>query len=254
MLAGVVGHLATPLTAGITFGFNIRYLAPTLLLGAVLAAVAVGPSAAGRFWLGAIAAVLVGVGATAEHVERVAAWPGATLRGRRRGARRRGGDGGRARCWSAGACSTGAPWWSLAVLAAVAVGWPLQAVHEDGRYAGAGLPPSDVVVTAVRDVSGERVGLFGSVETYPLFGPDLSNDVEMGSPPPPGPGTPCARWRAHLGDRYDVVVISPYGLLPLAVPPPEVFDGDPAAHLLVRDGVHAAYRLDGPLDPTTCPI
>ncbi|HMJ78135.1 MAG TPA: hypothetical protein VK507_19295 [Iamia sp.] len=253
VLAGVVGHLATPLTAGITFGFNIRYLAPTLLLGAVLAAVAVGPSAAGRLWLGAIATVLVGVGATAEHVERVAAWPGATFEAvvvvlvggaataggvvlvRRRLVDRR-------------------ALVVAVVLAAVAVGWPLQAVHEDGRYAGAGLPPSDVVVTAVRDVSGERVGLFGSVETYPLFGPDLSNDVEMGSPPPLGPGTPCARWRAHLGGRYDVVVISPYGLLPLAVPPPEVFDGDPAAHLIVRDGVNAAYRLDAPLDPTTCPL
>ncbi len=262
VLAGVVGHLATPLTAGLSFGFNLRYLAPTLLLGAALVPLAVRPGPVGRVVVGGVAAALVAVGATAPHVERVPAWPGATpeaalvllvgaalvavalaLVARRRVPR----------VLRVGRVGRVALVVVLVVVAGIA-GWPLQDAAEDRRYRAAGLPPTDAIPSALRHVRGERVGLFGSVETYPLFGPDLSNDVEVGTAPPFGPGSDCARWRAHLGDRYDVVVVSRWGFLPLAVPSPAVFAGDPAARLVAGHGDRTVYRLDGPLDPALCPV
>lgn len=254
VLAGVVGHIATPLTGGISFGFNLRYLAPTFLVAAALVPLAVPPGGRGRAVVAASAAGLVVVGATAEHVERTEAWPGATPEA--------------AAVLAAAALATAAavvlvrrvprvPVGAVVaagLLVAVGAGWPAQAVHEDGRYVASGLPPTDAIPAAMREVRDERVVVFGTLETYPMFGPDLSNEVELGTAPPAGSGTECARWRAHLGGRYDVVVVSPWGFTLVPGPPPEVFAGDPAARVLVRDGEHAAYRLDGPLDPTRCPV
>ncbi|HEX7133060.1 MAG TPA: hypothetical protein VF228_10820, partial [Iamia sp.] len=250
VLAGVAGHIATPLTAGVSFAFNLRYLSPTLLLGVVLVPLALRAGPRSRAIVGVAATALVIVGATADNVERITAWPGATPEA--------------AVFLGVGALvAAGAVALSrrvaprvvavAVVLLAIGVGWPLQAAHEDGRYVSAGLPPTDAIPVALRDVSHERVVIFGSVETYPLFGLDLSNDVEVGTNPT-GPGTDCTRWRTHIGGDHDIVVISRWGFLPLAIPPPGVFDGDPAAHLIVREGPHAVYRLDGPLDPTTCPV
>lgn len=253
VLAGVLGHVATPLTAGLSFGFNLRYLAPTFLLAAALVPLAVPPGRAGRAVAGGVATVLVAVGATGAHVERVEAWPSATpaaLAVLLVGA-------GVAAAVVVARRTTSLPGPALAavvLLLAVVAGGPLQAASEDGRYVGAGLPPTDVVPSALRDVGDARVVVYGSVETYPLFGLDLSNDVEIGTAPPPGPGSSCARWRAHLGHRYDVVVISSWGFAPLPVPSPDVFAGDPAATVLARDGAHVVHRLTAPLDPARCPV
>lgn len=253
VLAGLLGHVATPLTAGLSFGFNLRYLAPTFLLAAALVPLAVPPGRVGRAVVGGVATVLVAVGATGAHVERVEAWPAATpaavavlLVGA-----------GVAAAVVVARRTTSLPGPALAavvLLLAVVAGGPLEAASEDGRYVDAGLPPTDVVPSALRDVGDARVVVFGTVETYPLFGLDLSNDVEIGTAPPPGPGSSCARWRAHLGHRYDIVVISAWGFVPLPVPPPDVFAGDPAATALARDGAHVVHRLTASLDPTRCPV
>ncbi|QYG94965.1 hypothetical protein HC251_22720 [Iamia sp. SCSIO 61187] len=251
VVAAVVGYLATPLTAGVTFGFNLRYLAPGFVVAAATVPLLAPQGARARLVVGGAGLALVVAGATEGHVERVEAWPDATpaalvavaVAGLAASAfvvlRRR---------HPAGA------WPRLVAVALVvavgAVGWPLQEHQAEQRYVDAGLPPSDVPMESLRHVTGERVALYGSVETYPLFGLDLSNHVEHGAAPA---RRDCAGWRRLLDERYDVVVIAAFGLVPDPVPPEVVLSGDPDAVLVARDDAASVYRIEGPLAAAGCP-
>lgn len=252
LAAGIVGYVVSPVTAGVGFVFSLRYIgAPILLAGAVLPLVLPARPAV-RLATGIAAVPLVVAGATATHEERTPAWPDATpvavaaavlgvlvvaaaVLAVRRGLVR-----------PVALAAVGA-------VAVVAVGWPVQRYSTDHRYVAAGLPTSDVVSAAMRDVSGADVVVYGTAEAYPMMGVDLSNEVVLGATPPPGETWTCRRWREELGGRYDYVAVVTFGLLPLPRPADADLATDPAVTVVVRDGESALYRLSGPLDPTLCP-
>ena len=250
-LLGVVGYAVTPLTGGFSFAFNLRYLTPSLVLGAVLLPM-VAPPAARTAVLAALVATLA-VGATSPHVERVAAWPGGALVPTvlalvgvalvvlaARSVRWQGRAG-----------------WRGAGVAVVAVallvgGWPLQRAHLERRYVDAGLH-MDAVHRHFRSVRDARVAVLGTDETYPMFGLDLSNRVRRADEAGWDDGDPCTAWRRLLGDRYDHVVLTRFGFGYYPRPEEAVIATDPAAHLVLRDGESSVYRIDGALDPAGCP-
>jgi len=251
VVAGVVGYAVTPLTAGISFAFNLRYVGPALLLAAVLVPLVLPSGSASRIVTSAVAVVLVGVGATAEHVELTPAWPSSTPAA--------------VAVAVVGVAVTAAAVGLVrrrlidrrVVIAALALvvligGYPVLRDQEDRRYVSPGLPTSDTVSAAMRSISDADIGVFGTDETYPMFGLDLSNRVELGTAPP-GDDRSCAAWRRHLSGAYDYVAISVFALGPRPRPRHEDLAGDPAVTVVVRDGGNAVYRIDGPLDPDSCP-
>ncbi|MGH9272276.1 MAG: hypothetical protein ACRDZ2_13495, partial [Ilumatobacteraceae bacterium] len=71
--SGFIGYVFTPQTGGLPFAFNVRYLTPVMAIGMIL--VATLPSVRWRAPIVISLTALVAVTATAEHVERTAAWP-----------------------------------------------------------------------------------------------------------------------------------------------------------------------------------
>jgi len=248
LTAGVVLHVLTPLTGGLTFAFNLRYLAPTLLVALVLLPTVVPP---GRTWSVLIAGVLgviVVAGALSDHAEGAPPWTfppttwallgltgvvAAALLTRRRAAI------------------------AVTVALAVVVAVPLlEQRYLDGRYVDAGLV-GDAINPYFRDVSDSRVGVLGTDETLPMFGLDLSNHVELAVDPldPPRGRAQCRAWRAHLGDRYTHVVLygESYGFGLYFRPPAEVLTSDPAADVVVRDRDTVVLTVDERgFDPDAC--
>jgi hypothetical protein len=250
VLAGIAGHVVTPLTGGFSFVFNLRYLAPVLAVGTTLLVRMVATRRPGAEVAVAGLFVLVALGATARHVERVEAWPDgqvlpavlfvalgiAVVLG--------------LRAASAGAARVLVPAVALLVLAGGRV------VHDrylDHRYVAAGLH-MDRVHEHFRSVRGSRVAVFGTDETLPMFGLDLSNDVwRADEGDHPFETFDCRRWRTFLAGRYDHVVLTQMGFGYYRKPPEWVISDDPSAREVVREGDSVAYRLDGPLSPERCP-
>lgn len=250
VLAGFAGHVITPLTGGYSFAFNLRYLGPVLALGTVLLVRMVATTPRGAALVTAGLLVLVAAGATAPHVERVEAWPDGlvlpavlvvalgtvTLVGLRRVPA----DVGRVLV--------------PALVVVLLVGG--RAVHDrylDRRYVAAGLH-MDRVHEHFRSVEGSRVAVFGTDETFPMFGLDLSNDVWRADEGDHSFETfDCRRWRTFLAGRYDHVVLTQLGFGYYRKPPEWVIADDPAAREVVRQGDDVAYLLDGPLSPERCP-
>lgn len=252
-LGGVIGYLFTPNTAGLSFGFNLRYLGPTLLLGYPLLALQF--EEAGTRWRRAAwitLAALVAVGATAPHRERIEAWPsdglvagvlvgvavlvGAVALMRMRPPAR----------LSAAVAAL------LLVGVCMAGGWWVQREYLEHRYVDAGLRLDDVNAF-FREVSDERVAVFGTVEVYPTFGLDLSNEVTQGG----AAGTdrsrdPCREFEDVWRGRYDYVVLTQFGVVFASRPPEEWFLEDANATEIVRDGESVVYKIDGPLHPVAC--
>jgi hypothetical protein len=245
--AGVILHVLTPLTGGLTFAFNLRYLAPTLLVAAVLLPTVLPR---GERWSVTAAAAFVAVivaGALSDHSEGAPPWTfpvttwallalvlviGAALATRNRAA-------------------VGV----VAVLSVVIAVPLLEQRYLDGRYVDAGLV-GDRVNEHLRDVRDERVGVLGTDETLPMFGLDLSNDVELAADPlEPPRGDACTWWRTRLADRYDLVVLygESYGFGLYYRPPVELLTSDDAVTVEVRDRDSYVLRIAGDgLDPTSC--
>ncbi len=253
-LAGVVAYLFTPQSGGVPFVFNLRYLSPMLLVGLVVLPLSAPTTVRWRWGQLLVSVCLVAIGATASHHERVPAWPGEALlpgvvaalaatlfvvvRLRRPAGKRI------------------SPAVLVALLAAVVAisGWPLQREYLEHRYAGRGLLPDNAIPAYFRGVRNARVIVFGEVESYPLFGLDLSNRVTLGSDPPPRPSHDvCRWWRKRLGDHYDYIAVTTFGFGYFGRPPEEVISDDPASTTVLHRGHSAIYRLRGPLHPDRCP-
>jgi hypothetical protein len=247
--------LLTPSSGGLNFAFNVRYLSPVLFLAfAALPLGIAGMHEAWRRCAWILLLELVILNATVQHQERIPAWPRdyvlvAVLTGigvvvaalllvrwREHLVRPR------------VMLATGA----VVVAVIVAVGWPVQRHFLRDRYVHASLP-MDGIDTALRDVHDSNVVVFGTVETYPMLGLDLSNRVVVGQGPSTDPDRdPCRQWADVRKGHYRYVALTQLGFLIRVSPPEDWFEDDPAATELVRDGNNVLYRIDGPLHPPAC--
>jgi hypothetical protein len=240
LAVGVVGYVFTPLTGGFGFVFNLRYLAPVLLVGFALLPVVVP----WRRLAVAASAVVIVADLRMPHRERIPAWPsGAVLPVL-------------AAVAVAGACVYGCVRWrpavvpvAIAVLCAFGV---VQHHYLDHRYVAAGLD-NDAIDAYFRDVRDADVVVFGTDETLPFFGLDLSNRVARGDVPPVAVGAdPCRTWRAELSGRADYVILAEHHFGYFVVPPDEALAADPAAEVVLHTAAGTVYRITGPLHPEAC--
>jgi len=147
-------------------------------------------------------------------------------------------------------------------LIAIGVGYPVQRHYLDHRYTDptfTDAPGLNAAFARARDVEDSRIATT-STRQYPLFGTDLSNRVEfVGEPRPHGgfvPPTTCRRWRELLNHgNYDYVVTTRDRLEPNKppYPPATAWTRSPAAKPILEQPPTVVFRLEEPLDPTSCP-
>jgi hypothetical protein len=248
MAVAIVAYVFTPYTGGINFFSGLRFLCPMMVIGFALAPLLLPDGTRWRRGLLVLWIAVIAVSVTTPNVEGVPAWPTDRLLvsavaiavvlalvvfvGRSRGS------------VAAGAVI-------VTALVVIGGGWSVERYYSEHRYVDAGFT-NDAINEYFRGVRDSSVAVFGTDETYPLDGLDVSNEVRRGDDPALDVGTnACAAWRLRLSGS-DYVAITPppaFGLYP--VPPPEVFDS-PNAVVVFDDGAGRIYRLTGPLDPAAC--
>lgn len=263
-LAGVVTFPFLPVTGGLPFVNNLRYGVPALMLAMVLLAVAAAPWRWARVIVTAVSAAAVVGNLTSGHRGRVPAWPGHHEWG-----------------WLAAVAIAGGAWWwarrgrgaaavasreRRAVYATVAVAgalaligaWPLQRHYLANRYVGSGVP-DDALYRPFHAISGMPVQALGTVEAYPLFGQDLSNDVtvwnehiRMSATSLPG----CTFWRTAMdAERGYIAVSTSTAWLQHEVTAElraDWFERDPSVEIVLNGGPMTVYFHDEPLNPSRC--
>jgi hypothetical protein len=147
------------------------------------------------------------------------------------------------------------------VVAAIALGYPVQRHYLRDRYASPSFaaPGLNAAFGWARSISGARIATT-STRQYPLYGTDLSNRVQFVGEELPHGGfaapTTCPRWRRLLdaGD-YDYVVASRDRVEPgkPAYPPTAAWTASPQATVVLRKPPTVVFKLNGPLDPSSCP-
>ena len=229
-LAAALAWLLAPTSAsgpdGMPRGFEsgLRYLAPALVLG--LALLPVTPSLRQRFARLSDSAHLF-------HVR----------------------DGKRAlhRGWQVGIGVTGI------VLIAI-VGYSVQRHYLGSRYADPSFtaPGLNAAFAWAQGIEGARIATT-STRQYPLFGRDLSNQVEFVGDEQPHGGftapTTCRRWRQLLNEGdYDYVVASKDRIEPdrPPYPPTTHWTKAPNAAVVLRTPPTVIYKLTGKLAPSGC--
>jgi hypothetical protein len=148
----------------------------------------------------------------------------------------------------------------LALVGAVAVGYPLQRHYLQDRYAAPSFstPGLNAAFRWSRSISGARIATT-STRQYPLFGTDLSNRVQfVGVERPHGgfvaPST-CSAWRRLLDEGdYDYVVASRDRIEPgkPAYPATARWTEGPGATVVLRKPPTVVFKLKGPLAPSGC--
>jgi hypothetical protein len=101
-----------------------------------------------------------------------------------------------------------------------------------------------------------RASAFGQ---YFFYGTDLTNDVQyIGQELNRGTFRPivkCSQWRQAINDGdYDFVVTTPkLGQIETTAPPENLWtSSDRNVRTVIQSGPAAVYKIEGPLDPTTC--
>ncbi|MFN8161673.1 MAG: hypothetical protein U0R52_11595 [Solirubrobacterales bacterium] len=151
--------------------------------------------------------------------------------------------------------------WAVALLALAGGVWALQRSYLDDRYRAAEIIPAGLSDAArwARGVEDTRIATT-SDRSYPLLGTDLSNTVDYLGRHHRGTFRDiptCRQWRRALdrGD-YRYAVVS-YDRIVRGLPafPPEArwTASDPAAKVVLRRRPTVVFRIDGRLDPATCP-
>jgi hypothetical protein len=234
-VAVVVAWLIAPTSAsgpdGVPRGFEsgLRYLAPALVLGLAILPAALLPRVARRRG----APIAEGARSESEH----------TGEGRRDRTR--------------GSLVAGA----LALLAAIAIGYPLQRHYLENRYANPtfAAPGLNAAFKWANAISGARIATT-STRQYPLYGTDLSNHVQyIGEEQPHGgfiaPST-CQQWRRLLNEgNYDYVVTSRDRIEPgkAPYPPTTRWTEGPQSTPISKTPPTVVFKLSGPSDPSACP-
>ncbi len=164
-----------------------------------------------------------------------------------------------------GALSLGRPWavmmWIVLAVVAVVALFPIQRHYLQDRYKDPSFttPGLNAAFAWARDVSGARIGTT-STRQYPLFGTDLSNRVRYlgvetdhgGFEEPQG----CRRFLGLVNEGdYDYVVAS-LDRIEAGGPkfPPSVqWLTAAGAKPVLRRAPTVVFRIDGPLDSSSCP-
>jgi hypothetical protein len=146
------------------------------------------------------------------------------------------------------------------VLAAIAIGYPIQRHYLKHRYADPSFaaPGLNAAFGWARDVSDARIATT-STRQYPLFGTDLSNRVQyIGVERPHGgfvaPAS-CPTWRRALnGGDYDYLVASRDRIEPGKPPYPRQarWAERGGATAILRKPPTIVFKLNGPLSPSAC--
>jgi len=148
-----------------------------------------------------------------------------------------------------------------AVLAAVAIGYPVQRHYLQNRYADPTFttPGLNAAFAWAQGIDNARIATT-STRQYPLFGRDLSNHVDFIGEEQPHGGftapTTCRRWRELLNaGHYDYVIASRDRLEPNEppFPPTARWTVAPGATVILRTPPTVVYELKGKLDPSGCP-
>jgi hypothetical protein len=150
---------------------------------------------------------------------------------------------------------------ALALLTAIAIGYPIQRHYLENRYADPtfSTPGLDAAFKWANAISNARIATT-STRQYPLYGTDLSNRVQyIGENRPHGgfvaPQT-CPTWRRLLNvGHYDYVVATRDRIEPGKAPYPASsrWTAGPWAETVLSTPPTKVYKLKGPLDPSTCP-
>jgi hypothetical protein len=148
----------------------------------------------------------------------------------------------------------------LAVGVLVAGGYPVQRHYLENRYGDPGFttPGLNAAFEWAQGIEGARIATT-STRQYPLFGRDLSNQVEfVGEEQPHGGFTApitCRRWRQLLNEGdYDYVVASRDRIEPgkPPYPPTAHWTKAPNAAVVLRTPPTVIYKLTGKLAPSGC--
>ncbi len=233
-LAVIAAWLIAPTSAsgpdGMPRGFEsgLRYLAPALVLGLAVLPAALLP--------------------------RVARWRGSPIAEGSRSESEHMGEGHRDR--TRGPAMVGI----LALLAAIAIGYPVQRHYLENRYANPtfATPGLNAAFKWGNSISGARIATT-STRQYPLYGTDLSNHVQYIGEEQPNGGftapTSCKRWRRLLNaGHYDYVVTSRDRIEPRKPPYPAStrWTEGLGVEEILREPPTAVFKLKGPLDPSAC--
>jgi hypothetical protein len=149
---------------------------------------------------------------------------------------------------------------ALALLIAIAIGYPIQRHYLQNRYANPtfAAPGLNAAFKWANEISGARIATT-STRQYPLYGRDLSNHVQYVGIETPHGGfvapTSCAAWRHLLNEgHYDYVVATRDRIEPgkPPYPPTAKWTAGPWAHLVLATPPTKVYKLKGPLDPSAC--
>jgi hypothetical protein len=231
VLAWLIAPTSASGPAGAPRGFEsgLRYLAPALVLGLAVLPAALLP--------------------------RVARWRGSPMAEGGRSASEHMGEGRRDRTRGPLAATA-----ALAVLAAVAIGYPVQRHYLENRYATPtfATPGLNAAFKWADTTSGIRIATT-STRQYPLYGTNLSNHVQyIGEEQPHGgftAPTNCRQWRHLLNaGHYDYVVTTRDRIEPGTPSYPDTtrWTEGLGVEEILRKPPTVVFKLKGPLDPAAC--
>ena len=149
---------------------------------------------------------------------------------------------------------------TVALVLAVAVGYPVQRHYLEGRYADPTFtaPGLNAAFAWAHDISGARIATT-STRQYPLFGTDLSSEVRfLGTEQPHGgfeAPTACRSYRRLLNDGdYDYVIATRDRMEPGKPPYPlqARWTEGPGAQVILKEPPTVVFELRGELDPSAC--
>jgi len=149
---------------------------------------------------------------------------------------------------------------AAALVLAVGLGYPVQRHYLEGRYADPSFtaPGLNAAFAWARDVSGARIATT-STRQYPLFGTDLSNQVEyLGTERSHGgfeAPTTCQQYLQLLSEGdYDYAIATRDRTEPGKAPYPPAAKWIEAAgaHAILRKPPTVVFKLDGNLGPSAC--
>jgi hypothetical protein len=149
---------------------------------------------------------------------------------------------------------------TLAIVAAIAIGYPVQRHYLENRYANPtfATPGLNAAFKWAGTTSGIRIAST-STRQYPLYGTDLSNHVQyIGEEQPHGgftAPTSCKQWRHQLNaGHYDYAVTSRDRIEPGKPPYPDStrWTEGLGVEEVLRHPPTVVFKLKGPLDPSAC--